>query len=150
MGEAPGKNEAKKGRPFCGHAGKILNELLEEVKIKREDVYITNIIKDRPPSNRDPLPEEILAYAPFLDRQITIIQPKIIATLGRFSAHYIFTKFGLKDQVQPISVLRGKIFNAKSDYGEIKIIPFFHPASVIYDNSRKQFLLDDFKKLKKL
>ena len=77
IGEAPGENEAKTGRPFCGAAGKILNQLLASVKINRQDVYITNIIKDRPPGNRDPLPEEIEIYAPFLDRQIKIIQPKI-------------------------------------------------------------------------
>jgi len=77
VGEAPGRNEAKTGRPFCGAAGKILDDLLGSVAIKREDVYITNIVKDRPPQNRDPLPEEIDSYGPFLDRQIEIIQPKV-------------------------------------------------------------------------
>src|SRR3989344_9619517 len=79
IGEAPGKNEALKARPFCGAAGKILDELLGSIGVKREDVYITNIVKDRPPENRDPTPEEIGMYAPFLDRQIDIIAPKIIA-----------------------------------------------------------------------
>src|SRR5665213_20886 len=88
VGEAPGKNEAKTGRPFAGAAGKILNELLESVGIAREDVYITNIVKDRPQENRDPTPKEIELYGPFLDRQIEIIQPKIIATLGRHSMSY--------------------------------------------------------------
>src|SRR3989344_5167989 len=89
VGEAPGKNEAATGRPFCGASGKILDELLESAGIKRSDVYITNIVKDRPPFNRDPLPDEIAAYGPFLDRQIEIIQPKAIATLGRYSMDYI-------------------------------------------------------------
>src|ERR1700751_4396088 len=87
IGEAPGKNEAATGRPFVGAAGKILTQMLEELGIKREDIYITNIVKDRPHQNRDPLPEEIGAYGPFLDRQIGIIQPKVLATLGRFSMH---------------------------------------------------------------
>src|SRR3989344_8545021 len=78
IGEAPGKNEAETGRPFCGMSGKILDELLRHIEIKREGVYVTNVVKDRPPFNRDPLPEEIETYAPFLDRQIDIIQPKII------------------------------------------------------------------------
>ena len=93
IGEAPGRNEAKTGRPFCGRAGDILNELLESVLIKREDVYITNIVKDRPPKNRDPLPEEIKIYGPFLDRQIEIIKPKVIATLGRYAMGYVMKNF---------------------------------------------------------
>src|SRR5689334_3337 len=89
IGEAPGRNEARTGRPFCGAAGKILDKLLESAGIKREEVYITNIVKDRPPQNRDPLPEEIEIYGPFLDRQVEIIQPKVLATLGRYSMGYI-------------------------------------------------------------
>ena len=81
VGEAPGRNEAKTGRPFCGAAGKILDELLASAGIDRKDIYITNIVKDRPPSNRDPLPEEIKIYGPFLDRQIEIIQPEVLATM---------------------------------------------------------------------
>src|SRR3989338_5961554 len=93
VGEAPGKNEALSGRPFCGAAGKILDELLAEIKIPREDVYVTNIVKDRPPENRDPLPSEIDAYGPFLDRQIEIIRPKRIALFGRSAMFYIMKKF---------------------------------------------------------
>src|SRR3989338_2477092 len=92
IGEAPGENEAKTGRPFCGRAGKVLDMLLESVGIERKDVYVTNIVKDRPPKNRDPLPEEIEIYAPFLDRQIDIIQPKVLAGLGRFSSTYLIQK----------------------------------------------------------
>jgi DNA polymerase len=148
VGEAPGRNEAKSGRPFFGAAGKILNELLESVSIKREDVYITNIVKDRPPQNRDPLPEEIEAYGPFLDRQIEIIQPKIIATLGRYSMVYIMQKFGLAGQLEPISLAHGKWYKAAAGYGEITIIPLYHPAAAIYNQLLKDTLKKDFQILK--
>lgn len=149
IGEAPGKNEAETGRPFCGASGRLLDELLNFVKILREDVYITNIVKDRPPQNRDPLPDEIETYAPFLDRQIEIIQPKIIATLGRFSMEYIMKKFGLDFELEPISKIHGKIFNAKTSYGEIKIVPLYHPAAAIYNQHLKDTLKKDFEILKK-
>lgn len=148
VGEAPGRNEAKTGRPFCGAAGKILDELLGSVGIKREEIYITNIVKDRPPENRDPLPEEIEIYGPFLDRQIEIIQPKVIATLGRYSMVYILEKFGLHDQ-GTISQLHGKSFEAKASYGPITIIPLYHPAAAIYNQALKTTLLEDFKVLEK-
>jgi uracil-DNA glycosylase family 4 len=106
IGEAPGANEAKQGRPFVGASGKFLNELLGSVGIKREDVYITNIVKDRPPENRDPAPSEIELYAPFLDRQIDIIQPKVLATLGRFSMNYVMERMGLSFDIEPINILR--------------------------------------------
>jgi DNA polymerase len=150
VGEAPGANEAKTGRPFCGSAGKILDFCLFEIKLNREDVYITNIVKDRPPLNRDPSLEEIKSYAPFLDRQINIIQPKIIVTLGRFSANYILEKFNLEKEIQPISILNGRVFNALTEYGEIKIIPLIHPAAVIYQQSKKELLLRGFFTLKRI
>lgn len=149
VGEAPGRNEAKTGRPFCGSAGKILDELLTSVGINRQDVYVTNIVKDRPPQNRDPLPEEIVCYGPFLDRQIEILQPKVIATLGRFSMRYILEKFGLPEAIKPIGELHGKIFGGETDYGQITIIPFYHPAAAIYDRSLLETLKKDFQILKK-
>jgi len=94
VGEAPGTNEAKTGRPFCGAAGKILDELLESAGIKREEVYIGNILKDRPPGNRDPRPEEITACTPYLERQIEIINPKVIGALGNFSAAFLLENTG--------------------------------------------------------
>lgn len=148
IGEAPGKNEAATGRPFCGAAGKILDELLASAEIKREDVYITNIVKDRPPFNRDPLPEEIEVYGPFLDRQIEIIQPKIIATLGRFSMVYIMQKTGLGEQLAPISQLHGKSFETEASYGKIIIVPLYHPAVAIYNSNTKDELKKDFQVLK--
>lgn len=150
IGEAPGKNEAATGRPFCGAAGKILDELLHGAGIDRKDVYITNIVKDRPPMNRDPFPDEIAAYSPFLDRQIEIIQPKIIATLGRFSMAYILEKFGLPWAAQSISQLHGKLLSAKTPYGEVKILPLYHPAAAIYNRTLLTDLKADFEKLKEL
>lgn len=148
VGEAPGRNEARMGRPFCGAAGKILDELLLSAGIKREDVYITNIVKDRPPFNRDPLPAELRAYAPFLDRQIEIIQPKIIATLGRFSMQYVMENFGLKNELDAnkkmISKLHGKIFKTKLSYGEVSVAVLYHPAVAVYDASKKEELKKDF------
>lgn len=149
VGEAPGANEAKQGRPFVGASGKFLNELLESVGIKREDVYITNIVKDRPPQNRDPLPEEIELYGPFLDRQIDIIQPKIIATLGRFSMVYIMKKFKLDEIIEPISAAHGKAYKAEASYGTIEIFPLYHPAVALYNGSMRPVLKKDFEILKR-
>ena len=146
IGEAPGKNEAETGRPFCGASGRVLDELLASINIPRESVYVTNIVKDRPPSNRDPLPEEIEIYAPFLDRQIEIIRPKVIATLGRFSMVYIMKKFGLDFELGPISKIHGKVFKTKISY----VVPFYHPASALYGGTSKEILLQDFKVLKDL
>ncbi len=149
VGEAPGKNEAQTARPFCGQSGRILDEMLESIKLNRSDVYITNVVKDRPQENRDPLPEEIILYAPFLDRQIEIIQPKVIATLGRFSMGYVMNKFGLFDMLRPISEIHGKEFVASTSYGEIHIVPLYHPAVALYNGSHKTTLLQDFQVLKK-
>lgn len=147
IGEAPGKNEALTGRPFCGKSGKILDELLSSINLKREDIYITNIVKDRPPENRDPLPEEIKIYGPFLDRQIEIIQPKTIATLGRFSMQYIFEKFKMHQSLEPISLAHGKVFETETSYGKIKIVPLYHPAASIYNQKLKETLKKDFQAL---
>ncbi len=148
IGEAPGKNEALTGRPFCGVAGHILDELLKSISLDRKEVYVTNIVKDRPPFNRDPLPEEIEYYAPFLDRQIEIIKPEVLATLGRFSMAYIMKKFGLESELKSISVIHGKIFNAETSYGKIRIIPLYHPAVAIYNSNTKETLKKDFTALK--
>jgi len=148
IGEAPGKNEALTGRPFCGAAGHILDELLKSISLDRKEVYVTNIVKDRPPFNRDPLPEEIEYYAPFLDRQIEIIKPEVIATLGRFSMAYIMKKFGLEFELKSISIIHGKIFSTEVSYGKIKIIPLYHPAVAIYNNNTMEILKKDFEILK--
>ncbi|MCK5022039.1 MAG: uracil-DNA glycosylase [Candidatus Pacebacteria bacterium] len=148
VGEAPGKNEAEQGRPFCGASGRVLDELLESIKMDRKDVYVTNIVKDRPTANRDPSLEEIKIYGPFLDRQIDIIQPKVIATLGRYSAEYIMKKFDLDFEIEPIGKMRGKAFGAKAPYGDIKIIPLLHPAVALYNSFSRDDLKKDFEILK--
>lgn len=149
VGEAPGANEAKTGRPFVGAAGKFLNEMLEKNGIKREDVYITNIVKDRPTNNRDPLPDEIEAYGPFLDRQIDIIQPKVIVTLGRFSMNYIMSKFSLDFDIEPISKAHGKVYEAPASYGKVNILVMYHPAAALYNGSMRTVLHKDFEIVKK-
>ena len=148
VGEAPGKNEAETGKPFCGRSGKILDELLDSIGVARKDVYVTSIVKDRPPKNRDPELEEIRIYGPFLDRQISIIKPKVIATLGRFSMTYVMEKFGLEEELKPIGVLHGRVFAAKAAYGEISIVPLYHPAASIYKQSLLATLKDDFEVLR--
>ena len=149
IGEAPGRNEAQTGRPFCGAAGKVLDSLLGATDIKRETVYVTNIVKDRPQMNRDPLPEEIKIYGPFLDRQIEIIQPKVIATLGRYSMDYIMRKFGLESELMPIGKAHGKMFNATASYGPIKIAVLYHPCVAVYNPTKIGELKKDFQILKK-
>jgi uracil-DNA glycosylase family 4 len=149
IGEAPGKNEAKTSVPFCGAAGRILDSLLESIGLPRASVYITNIVKDRPPGNRDPLPNEIEIYAPFLDRQIEIIRPKVIATLGRFSMAYVMNKLGLSTELDTIARLHGKTFEAKTSYGTVRVLPLYHPAAAIYNQHLRSTLEKDFQELKK-
>ena len=147
IGEAPGKNEAETGRPFCGRSGQILDELLESIGLPRSEVYVTNIVKDRPQENRDPTPEEIELYSPFLDRQIEIIQPKVIATLGRFSMDYIMQKYGLTPET--ISKGHGKVHEIQAGFGTLSLVPLYHPAAAIYTRSLLETLQKDFKTLKK-
>ncbi len=149
IGEAPGKNEAEQGRPFCGAAGKILDELLQCVGIERKDVYVTNILKDRPPNNRDPYPEEIALYAPFLERQIAIIQPRVIATLGRFAMTYILEKFNIIQDPILISAAHGKVFPITAEWGDMDIAVLYHPAVAVYNNKMRTALEEDFSVLAK-
>lgn len=148
IGEAPGENEAKTGRPFVGASGKLLDKLLESINLNREEVYITNIVKDRPPDNRDPTKEEITLYSPFLKRQIDILQPQVIATLGRFSMEFILVLFNAPEKGQKISVLHGQLLKLKTSYGEISMVPLFHPAAALYKADQKDTLFEDFKTLK--
>lgn len=149
IGEAPGRNEAKTGRPFCGAAGKVLDQLLEYINIPRKSVYITNIVKDRPPRNRDPLPDEIGCYGPFLDRQIEIIKPRVIATLGRYAMNYIMKKFDLELEIEPIGKAHGKAYETEASYGSINIIALYHPCVAVYNPNNIGNLKKDFEILKK-
>jgi DNA polymerase len=146
VGEAPGYNEDIQGRPFVGKAGKILDKLLESIGLKRNDVYVANILKCRPPDNRNPLKTEIAVCTEYLDKQIEIIQPRIIIPLGNFANSYIFEKFGLK--YDKISNIHGKIFQINTLFGDVKIIPMYHPAVATYNLEAKNILLDDFKVIK--
>lgn len=146
IGEAPGYWEDKKGKPFVGKAGKVLDELLESVGLKREEVYIANILKCRPPNNRDPEPKEIEACSPYLERQIFLISPRVIATLGRFSMDYILKKFGLGER--KISEVHGKVFEINTIRGKVKIIPMYHPAVAVYNPNMKDILKKDFEALR--
>jgi len=148
VGEAPGYNEDLQGCPFVGRAGKILDELLESVGLKRDDVYIANILKCRPPDNRNPLKTEIESCTEYLNKQIEIIQPKIILPLGNFACSYIFEKFSLK--YDKISNVHGKVFQMNTLMGTIKIIPLYHPAVATYNPNTKDTLLEDFKIIKKV
>jgi len=148
IGEAPGYNEDLKGKPFIGKAGKVFDELLESININRNDIYITNIIKCRPPNNRNPLSNEVESCSGYLERQIAIIKPKIIVTLGNFALSYIFKKFGLK--VEKIGKVHGKTFKVGTITGTMKIIPLLHPATATYYPEMKSVLLKDFNLIKQL
>jgi DNA polymerase len=139
IGEAPGANEDKLGRPFVGRGGQLLDKLLAEINLKRESVYISNIVKRRPPENRDPLPEEIEAYKPYLGKQIEIIKPKIIVTLGRFSMNYFLP-------LAKISNDHGKIFPQK----DFLIYPLYHPAAGLRSTKVLKILKEDFQNLSKI
>ncbi|MCL2882588.1 MAG: uracil-DNA glycosylase [Coriobacteriia bacterium] len=128
VGEAPGRKEDEGGRPFIGAAGHLLDELLEAAHITRADVYITNIVKCRPPGNRDPLDEEIVACRAYLNRQLQLLHPKVIVTLGRFATHLIL------QTTEGISRLQGRVFERHG----YKVLPLYHPAAAIYDLMKKE------------
>ena len=131
IGEAPGYWEDVKGRPFVGAAGKLLDRLLASAGFRREEVYIANVLKCRPPGNRDPRPEEVRACTSFLDRQISIIKPRVIATLGRHSTGYIFSKAGMR--FTRIGDVRGKVYEVEILGLKLILVPTLHPASALYN-----------------
>lgn len=143
IGEAPGQKEDEQGIPFVGAAGKFLNEMLAAANLKREDVYITNIVKYRPPNNRDPLPEEKREFWPYLMRQLEIIRPKVVITLGRHSGAAF-----IPDLV--ISRDHGHARTVKYHEYEFLVIPLYHPAAALYNGSMRQVLIDDFLAAKNL
>ena len=134
IGEAPGKNEDLQGEPFVGKAGQYLNELLGCAGLRREDVFIANVLKCRPPGNRDPRPEEIQTCTPYLREQTRTIDPEVLVTLGKFS-----TQFVLKTQVG-ITRLHGRVQRA----GKFLVFPIFHPAAALYDGAKREALENDF------
>lgn len=140
IGEAPGKNEDEQGLPFVGAAGKFLNEMLAGIGLDRQDIYITNIVKYRPPNNRDPLPEEKAAFWPYLLSQLKVIDPEIVVTLGRHSMEYFLPN-------QKISQIHGQ--PKRITFGEHKLVimPLFHPAAALYNGGMRETLIEDFNKL---
>lgn len=143
LGEAPGYFEDKQGRPFVGLAGKLLDQLIESIGYKRADVYISNVVRFRPPGNRDPEPDEIAAFAPYVDEEIRIIDPKIIVTLGRFS----MGKF-LPDA--RISGVHGKVFNVDFKDRKTMVIPMYHPAAALRSTQVMDAIKEDFQKIRDL
>jgi uracil-DNA glycosylase family 4 len=125
----------------------LLDKILESVNIKREDIYITNILKCRPPNNRDPKEEEIKACTPYLNRQLEIIQPKVIVTLGNYATKFILKKFGYKEE--SVSKVHGKVFRVRNLIFNLKIIPSYHPAAALYNPNLRNMLFEDFKIIKK-
>lgn len=139
IGEAPGWNEDQQGRPFVGAAGKFLEELLAAAGMKRDEVFITNVVKSRPPGNRDPLPDEIAACAPFLEQQIEVIDPEVIVTLGRFSMARWFPG-------ERISRIHGQ----PKRVGRRLIVPMYHPAAALHQQSLKATIQEDFGRLPRI
>lgn len=148
IGEAPGEMEARSGRPFVGASGRMLDELLVSIGLERSQIYITNVIKDRPPENRDPSRAEIALYAPFLVRQIDIIRPNVIVTLGRFAMEFVLNLLQIAPQDAMISRLHGQVLYGKTDYGKVAMVPLYHPAVALYSTARKVTLFEDFQVLK--
>ena len=140
IGEAPGKNEDEQGLPFVGAAGKFLNEMLDSVSLQRSDVYITNIVKYRPPNNRDPLPQEKKAFWPFLVRQLDVIAPRVLVTLGRHSMEYFLP--GLR-----ISQIHGEPKRIQFGERKVVIVPLYHPAAALYNGGLRMTLMEDFLRL---
>src|SRR5437763_11024490 len=140
VGEAPGADEDEQGIPFIGRAGQLLTKIIEAIDLKRDDVYIANIIKCRPPQNRNPEPDEVASCEPFLFRQVDIIKPKVIVALGKYAAQTLLRTDA------PISKIRGKQF----DYRGATLIPTFHPAYLLRNPSSKREVWDDMKLVKRL
>ncbi len=161
IGEAPGKNEDQTGRPFVGAAGKFLNEMLEMIQLSRDQVYITSILKYRPPNNRDPLPEEKAAFLPYLQAQLETIQPKLVVTLGRHGMNCFLPDLQIsKIHGQPKRIRINMLRQAEridkgdsaaspeaSDGMPIVILPLFHPAAALYNGSMRQTIIDDFARI---
>lgn len=150
IGEAPGKKEDELGRPFVGSAGKFLDEMLTSIGMERGDVYITNIVKYRPPGNRDPEPEEKTAFLPYLVRQIETIKPKVVATLGRHSMNLFLPDMQIsKIHGQPKRI-HMEIPPEKTEVVQLVILPLYHPAAALYNGSMRTTLIEDFQKIPKI
>ncbi|MEM4529279.1 MAG: type-4 uracil-DNA glycosylase [Candidatus Methanomethylicaceae archaeon] len=149
IGEAPGYYEDIEGKPFVGLAGRLLNQILKISKLDRNSLFITNIVKCRPPNNRDPLDDEINSCSLYLDKQVSIIKPKLIVCLGKHSSKYVLKKGGI-DIIINMANIRGKIFSINYEGLKIITIPTYHPAAALYNPKIKKYLIEDFKMISKL
>jgi len=149
IGEAPGFNEDEQGRPFVGKAGKLLEEFLSSIGKKREEVFITNVVKCRPPNNRQPEEEEIrICTSLYLDKQIELINPKLIVCLGNISANYIFKKFGLK--FESMNKSHGKVFSVSNLFIQAKVITTYHPAAILRNQNLMPIAKADWETIKEV
>lgn len=146
IGEAPGAQEDELGIPFVGAAGKELDKLLRSINLTLDDVYIANILKYRPPENRDPAVDEIYRHTPYLIEQIKIIKPKIICTLGNYSTKFVLSEFNIPNmtKIQGITKLHGKVHHIVIDGMDFMVIPLYHPAAMLYNPNLRPILAKDF------
>lgn len=144
IGEAPGKKEDENGVPFVGAAGKFLDEMLGMIDLNREDIYITNIVKYRPPDNRDPLPDEKKTFLPYLQSQLEVIKPKVVVTLGRHSLNCFLPDLQISQVHGEPKRVKLSLKQDSTDVLEVVILPLFHPAAALYNGSLRQTLIDDF------
>ena len=148
VGEAPGYNEDLQGKPFVGRAGKLLDEFLEFAGLKRTEIFITNVVKCRPPNNRTPTLDEIKACSPYLDQQLKILKPKLVIALGNVAATYFFEKFNLK--FSSMRRTHGKIYSLSNILFSFFLIPTYHPAAILRNQSLKPEVLKDWEVIKNL
>jgi DNA polymerase len=148
IGQAPAEDDAEQGRPFVSESGKLLDDMLGTINLKRADIFLTNLLLDRTPDNRPPTSEELTYYAPFLDRIIDIVQPAVLAPMGKFAMEYMLSKLGLTEKDQKISRIHGKLIKTRLPYGEVHVLPLYHPAVVLYTPTQKDTLRKDFQQLK--
>ena len=152
IGEAPGSKEDEQGIPFVGKAGKDLNKELEEIGLNLDQIYIANILKYHPPKNRDPTEDEIKRHTPYLIKQIEIIKPKYIITLGNFATKFTLGKFLTKNmgKIEGITKLHGRLFRMREGEKEFFVFPMYHPSAMVYNQYLKDYFKKDFKKLSKI
>jgi DNA polymerase len=152
IGEAPGKNEDLEGYPFVGRAGENLNKMLNVIDLNLDDIYVANILKCRPPKNRDPSFDEIKKCTPYLIEQIKLIRPKIVATLGNYATKFVLSDFDLEKmkKIDGVSKLHGQVFEKKLGDFEYLVIPIYHPAAIIYRPFLKEEFEKDFKIMKNI
>lgn len=148
IGEGPGRREDETGRPFVGAAGRLLDRLLHNIGLGRGDVYIGNVVKCRPPNNRRPRPEEIRACAPHLERQLEIIQPRVVAPMGNSALGYLMRRFGLTPA--SIGKVHGRHFEVESPWGRVVLFPLYHPAAALYVKDLERVMEEDFESLGRL